>query len=188
MTHSSIAIDYPNGIHHFNWYFPLKLKLILSSISHLPSSIIRCRLKSYFSIHSIQTNIPKISNYVIQISHEISPRLSFVDIDFNLTINRTNSDSPSFEIDLATIILFINITNSSEINSDSIYSIDWWILSNTSSDDSDPPILQIPIQIQSDDLQTIVTLTDYTSLINTAMLSMQIQRFPLRILAVNHSG
>lgn len=166
----------------------MKLKLILSSITHLPASIIRCRLKPYFSIHSIQTNIPKISNYVIQITHQISSRSSFVDIDFNLTINRTDSNPSSFEIDLATIILFINTTNLSEINSNTIYSIDWWILSNTSSNHSDPPILQIPIQIQSDDLQTIVALTDYTSLINTAMLSMQIQKFPLKILAVNHSG
>jgi hypothetical protein len=53
---------------------------------------------------------------------------------------------------------------------------------------SNQPILRVPIHIQYDDIQTIVALTDFTSLINTAMLSNQIQQFPLKILAVNHSG
>jgi transmembrane protein 132 len=190
INHSSISIDYPTGIHYSNWYFPLKLKLILSSSSSLVSSfIIRCRLKSYFSIYSIQTNILKITNYFIQINHKIHPRSSLSDIDFNLTINqinKTNSNS-LFEIDLATLLLSINSTNLHQNNSNSYLFIDWFILSNNSVHSHDP-ILQVPIYVQSDDIQTIVPITDFTSLINTAMLSMQIQQFPLKILAINYSG
>ena len=84
-------------------------------------------------------------------------------------------------------MLFINSTNATNINSN--FLIDWWILSNHSmQNNSDLPILQIPIHIQFDDIQSIVPLTDHTRLINTAMLSMQIQKYPLKILAVNHSG
>jgi len=190
ITRSSISIDYPTGIHYINWYFPLKLKLILSSSSIFSSSLIRCRLTSYFSIYLIQINILKISNYYIQINHNISHQDSISDIDFNITINQinqTNEKNHLFEFDLATIMLNINSTNISHDNSNSVVFIDWFILSN-SSFNSDEPILRVPIHIQYDDIQTIVALTDFTSLINTAMLSMQIQQFPLKILAVNHSG
>ena len=146
----------------------------------LPSFIIRCRLTSNFSIHSIQTNILKISNNSIQINHYIHHRQSISDIDFNITINKTNQNN-IFEIDLATIILKINSTNS-------ILSINWFFLSSNNSFNSNQPILQIPIHVQYDNIQTIVALTDFTSLINTAMLSMQTQQYPLKILAVNHSG
>jgi hypothetical protein len=144
--------------------------MISSSI--LPSFIIRCRLTSDFSIHSIQ-----ISNNYIQINHYIHHRQSISDIDFNITINKTNQNN-IFEIDLATIILKINSTNS-------ILPINWYLLSSNNSNQS---ILQIPIHVQYDNIQTIVALTDFTSLINTAMLSMQTQQYPLKILAVNHSG
>ncbi len=189
ITRSSISIDYPTGLHYPNWYFPLKLKLILSSSSVFSSFIIRCRLTSDFSIHLIQTNILKISDYYIQINHQISHRQSISDIDFNITINQINQVNPNplFEIDLATIMLTINSTNFSQQNSNSVLFIDWFILSN-SSVNSNETILRVPIHVQFDDIQTIVALTDFTSLINTAMLSMQIQQFPLKILVVNHSG
>jgi hypothetical protein len=153
--------------------------MISSSI--LSSFTIRCRLTSDFSIYSIQTNILKISNISIQINHNIHHQQSLSDIDFNITINKTNQND-IFQIDLATIMLTINSTNLQKTKS-----IDWFILSNTSSE-TNQSILRIPIQVQHDNIQTIVALTDYTSLINTAMLSMQTQQFPLKILAVNHSG
>ncbi|CAF0967441.1 unnamed protein product [Rotaria sordida] len=191
ITRSSISIDYPIGIHYPDWYFPLKLKLIISS-SFLSSFIIRCRLLSYFSIYLIQTNILKISNYHIQINHNIYHRESLSDIDFNIKINHINKTYQNhiFEIDIATIMLRINSTNLYEINqynSNSILFIDWFLLSNNSFHNNEP-ILRVPIHVQYDDIQTIVALTDFTSLINTAMLSMQTQQFPLKILAVNYSG
>ncbi|CAF2892626.1 unnamed protein product [Rotaria sp. Silwood2] len=191
ITRSSISIDYPIGIHYPDWYFPLKLKLIISS-SFLSSFIIRCRLLSYFSIYLIQTNILKISNYHIQINHNIHHRESSSDIDFSIKINQRNTTNQNdiFEIDVATIMLKINSTNLYKINqhnSNFILFIDWFILSNSSSHNNEP-ILRVPIHVQYDDIQTIVALTDFTSLINTAMLSMQIQQFPLTILAVNYSG
>ncbi|CAF3695704.1 unnamed protein product [Rotaria socialis] len=191
ITRSSISIDYPIGIHYLDWYFPLKLKLIISS-SLLPSFVLRCRLLSHFSIHLIQTNILKISNYNIQLNHNVYHRASTSDIDFNIKINQINKTSQinTFEIDLATITLKINSTNIKKINQENFNSvsfIDWFLLSTASFNNTES-ILRVPIQIKYDDIQTIVGLTDFTSLINTAMLSMQIQQFPLTILAVNHSG
>lgn len=189
ITQSFISIDYPIGIHYPNWYFPLKLKLIHSSLTIYSSFIIRCHLTSDFSIHLIQTNIPKLLNYNIYINHNISYQNFSTDIDFNITtkqINQTNEKN-LFEIDLATIMLKINTKNLSQYQANSIESIHWFILTNNSSN-SNQSILQIPIHIQYDDIQTIVGLTDFTSLINTAMLSMQIEKFPLKILAINHSG
>lgn len=191
LSRSSMSIDYPIGIHYPDWYFPLKLKLMISP-SLLSSFIVRCRLLSYFSIHSIQTNILKISNYQIQITHNTYHRKSYSDIDFNIKINQTNKTNQNniFEIDLATITLKINSTNFYKLNSEKsnpISFIDWFILPNNSIDIIEP-ILRIPIHIQYDNIQTIVGLTDFTSLINTAMLSMQVQQFPLKVLAVNYSG
>jgi hypothetical protein len=134
-------------------------------------------------------NILKLFNYFIQINHNISSRQSISDIDFNITINQINKTNQNdiYEIDLSTIMLTINSTNFYQNNSNSVLYIDWFIISNNSFD-SNKPILQIPIQIQYDDIQVIVALTDFTRLINTAMLSMQTEQFPLKILAVNHSG
>lgn len=187
--HSFISIDYPIGIHYPNWYFPLKLKLIHSTVSIYSSFIIRCRLKLDFSIHEIQTNIHNISNYKIHITNNVIPSKTFHDIDFNITIKQLNqtNDKNFFEIDLATILLKINSKKLTQYQMNSIVSIDWFILTNSSLN-SNQTSLKIPIHIQYDDIQTIVGLTDYTNLINTAMLSMQIQKFPLKILAVNYSG
>ncbi|CAF0760251.1 unnamed protein product [Adineta steineri] len=192
ITRSSILVDYPSGIHYPNWYFPLKLKLILSSTNY-SSFIIRCRLTPYFTINSIQTNILKISNYFIQINQTVLNRQSITDIDFNITINQTNKlhEHNLIEIDLATILLTINSTylykNTNQYNSNSILFIDWFILLNNSVDYKEP-IFRVPIHVQYDNIQTIVAITDFTSLINIAMLSMQIQQFPIKILAVNYSG
>ncbi len=149
-------------------------------------------MSSSFSIYSIQTNILKISNYHIQINHKIFHRQSISDIDFNITIKQINKTNENniVEIDLATIMLAINSTDlykNIQYNSNSVLMIDWFILSNNSLD-SQEPILRVPIHVQYDHIQTIVALTDFTSLINIAMLTMQIQQFPLKILAVNHSG
>ncbi|UJR25351.1 hypothetical protein I4U23_006701 [Adineta vaga] len=179
ITRSSISIDYPQGIHYANWYFPLKLKLILSSST--PSSILlRSRITSHFSIYSIQ-------KHHFQLNHTLSNRTTSTDIDFHITINRTNKSEQktSIEIDLATLTLIINSTKQSKSNS--IFYIDFFLLSNKSSDTKES-IFRIPIHVQYDDTQTIVALTDFTSLINIAMLSMQMQQFSLKILAVNYSG
>ena len=160
---------------------------MLSSSS--PSSLlIRCRFTSHLSIHVVDATIPKISSTPIRLHHNTSTRQSLTDIDFHLTINRTApiDAKHSREIDLATINLFINSTDPRDSHP-SVLFIDWFLLSNKSSDPKEP-LFRTPVHVQYDDIQTIVALTDYSSLINIAMLSMQIQQFPLRILAVNHSG
>ena len=186
MSRSSISINYPNGIHYSNWFVPLKFKYLHSSSTKYSTFIIRCQLIKDFLIHSIQTNILQIANYSIQINHQLSEQNYHTDIDFNLTIKQLNEtqENQLIEIDLATIILRINTTHFSPLKTDSIRFIDWFILANHSQE----PILRIPIHVQPDQIQTIVALTDFTSLINTAMLSMQNQQLLLRILAVNHSG
>ncbi|CAF0864856.1 unnamed protein product [Adineta ricciae] len=187
ITRSSVAVDYPYGVHYANWHFPLKLKLFLSST--VPSSfIIRCRLLSHFSILSIRKHNLKLANYDIQLNQTLSNRsASTIDIDFHVHINRTNKieQKSSVEIDLASLTVLINSTK--QLKPSSIFYIDWFLLSNKSFDTKEP-IFRVPIQVQYDDIQTIVALTDFTSLINIAMLTMQIQQFPLKILAVNHSG
>ena len=184
-SRSSISIDYPNGVHYPSWFIPLKLKLIVSS-SLSSSFIIRCRFKSVLSVSSIQTNVIELLNHYIQ----IEDRQNGSQIDFHLIINQANLHDV-FEVDLATIIFTINGT---ELNSSStkdfnhIYSVDWFLISNNSLIDPNEPLLRTPIHIEFDDIQTIVALTDFTRLINTAMLSMQAERYPLRILSVNFSG
>jgi len=76
-------------------------------------------------MYSIQTNILKISNNSIQINHKTFHRQSFTDIDFNITINKTNLNH-IFEIDIATIILKINSINSNSF-------IDCFLLSTNSN-------------------------------------------------------
>ena len=184
MSRSSVSIDYSTGVHYPGWFFLMKLKLILSS-TLAPSFIIRGRLPTHLSVHSIQTNIPKIANSYIQILY----RQSSSDIDFNVTINQT-SRNDAFEIDLATIVLVVNATNVDRTNpttTNILSSIDWFLLSSTASYPTEP-ILRVPVQVHSDDIQTIVALHDHTRLINTAILSMQAEQYPLRILAVNYSG
>ena len=186
LSRSSISIDYPNSVHYPGWFIPLKLKLILSSASPLGSSlVVRCQFPSILSVYSVQTNVLQLLNHYIQIDH----RQSASTIDFHLTINQANANN-AFEVDLATLMFTINGTslpNSDPIQSNSIFSVDWFLLSSSASNESEPQI-RVPIQIQLDDIQTIVALTDYSRLINTAMLSMRIEQYPLKILAVNHSG
>ena len=183
LSRSSISIDYPNGLHYPGWFIPLKLKLTLTSTSSLGSSLlIRCHFASILSVYSIQTNVLQLLNHYIQIDH----RQSTSTIDFQLTMNEINTNN-AFEVDLATVIFTINGTSLPKpdlMQSNSIFHIDWFLQASNQSE----PLIRVPIQIQLDDIQTIVALTDYTRLINTAMLSMQIEQYPLKILAVNHSG
>jgi hypothetical protein len=186
VSRSPISIDYPNGIHYSGWSVPLKLKLILASTSFAPNFVIRCHRTALLSVTSIQTNILNLLSHYIQIDH----RQSDAFIDFHVTNNQIQSKT-LVEIDLATIIFTINtaqqLTSNDMIKTNMIVSVDWFLLSNGTSNETEP-IVRVPIQVRFDDIQSIVALTDFTRLINTAMLSMQIERYPLKILAVNHSG
>lgn len=184
-SRSSISVDYPVGIHYPHWFVPLKLKMILSS-SLSSSFIIRCRFDSVFLLSSIKTNIIDLLNSYIQINHQSYSNY----IDFHILINQANLKDV-YEIDLSTIILKINDThlnNDATKNLSQDYSIRWFLLMNSSLFNESDPLIQTQIHIELDDIQTIVGLTDFTRLINTAMLSMQTERYPLRIVSVNYSG
>ena len=177
LSRPPLSIEYPTGVHYPDWFIPLKLKLSVSS-SLASSLTIRCRLlPSSLRLHSVQSNVLNLLDHYIQIEH----RQTASTLDFHVLINQV-PPKETFEIDLATIIFTVNATTAHQT-----ISIDWF-LSHNQTNDMNEPLLRIPIQIQNDDIQTIVALTDFTRLINTAMLSMQIEQYPLQVLAVNYSG